>query len=63
MPLCSDIVGIEPVEGVGIEPVEGDVCKIVRVVTNEEHRAKLGALGRSRNLRFQLRSNAPCLGE
>jgi len=28
MPLCSDIVGIEP--------VEGDVWNMVRAVTNEE---------------------------
>ena len=55
MPLCSDIVGIEPMEGdvlkmVGIEPMEGDVWKMVRAVTNEEHRARLGSLGCSRNL-------------
>jgi len=42
---------------VGIEPVEGDVWKMVRALTNEKHRASLGSLGCSRNLR---RSSSGC---
>ena len=49
MPLYSDIVGIEP--------VEGDVWKMIRAMTNENCQARLGLLGCSRNLH---RSTSGC---